>query len=297
MSRLFVLLGATAVGKSTMAISVARSLECPILSCDSRQFYREMSIGTAVPSLKQRAQAHHYFIQDRSVQEPLSAGEYEKEALSVLRDVYKVNNSAILVGGSGLYINALLYGMDDLPSNKALREVLSQRAKTEGLRKLATELKELDIDTFQAIDQSNPARVIRALEVSLLAGVPYSSLLTKSKTERDFKIIKIGLRAPRQELYDRINLRVDQMMVEGLEQEARRVLPYRELSSLQTVGYREMFDYFDGRITREQATELIKRNTRRYAKRQLTWMRPDTEIQWFDRDDFQPIMHYIDGID
>lgn len=291
------LLGATAVGKSTMAISVARSLECPILSCDSRQFYREMSIGTAVPSLKQRAQAHHYFIQDRSVQEPLSAGEYEKEALSVLRDVYKVNNSAILVGGSGLYINALLYGMDDLPSNKALREVLSQRAKTEGLRKLATELKELDIDTFQAIDQSNPARVIRALEVSLLAGVPYSSLLTKSKTERDFKIIKIGLRAPRQELYDRINLRVDQMMVEGLEQEARRVLPYRELSSLQTVGYREMFDYFDGRITREQATELIKRNTRRYAKRQLTWMRPDTEIQWFDRDDFQPIMHYIDGID
>ncbi|MEG1954516.1 MAG: tRNA (adenosine(37)-N6)-dimethylallyltransferase MiaA [Mucinivorans sp.] len=297
MSRLFVLLGATAVGKSTMAISVARSLECPILSCDSRQFYREMSIGTAVPSLKQRAQAHHYFIQDRSVQEPLSAGEYEKEAFSVLRDVYKVNNSAILVGGSGLYINALLYGMDDLPSNKALREVLSQRAKTEGLRKLATELKELDIDTFQAIDQSNPARVIRALEVSLLAGVPYSSLLTKSKTERDFKIIKIGLRAPRQELYDRINLRVDQMMVEGLEQEARRVLPYRELSSLQTVGYREMFDYFDGRITREQATELIKRNTRRYAKRQLTWMRPDTEIQWFDRDDFQPIMHYIDGID
>ncbi|MEG2319102.1 MAG: tRNA (adenosine(37)-N6)-dimethylallyltransferase MiaA, partial [Mucinivorans sp.] len=271
--------------------------ECPILSCDSRQFYREMSIGTAVPSLKQRAQAHHYFIQDRSVQEPLSAGEYEKEALSVLRDVYKVNNSTILVGGSGLYINALLYGMDDLPSNKALREVLSQRAKTEGLRKLATELKELDIDTFQAIDQSNPARVIRALEVSLLAGVPYSSLLTKSKAERDFKIIKIGLRAPRQELYDRINLRVDQMMVEGLEQEARRVLPYRELSSLQTVGYREMFDYFDGRITREQATELIKRNTRRYAKRQLTWMRPDTEIQWFDRDDFQPIMHYIDGID
>ncbi|MEG2756266.1 MAG: tRNA (adenosine(37)-N6)-dimethylallyltransferase MiaA, partial [Mucinivorans sp.] len=213
MSRLFVLLGATAVGKSTMAISVARSLECPILSCDSRQFYREMSIGTAVPSLKQRAQAHHYFIQDRSVQEPLSAGEYEKEALSVLRDVYKVNNSAILVGGSGLYINALLYGMDDLPSNKALREVLSQRAKTEGLRKLATELKELDIDTFQAIDQSNPARVIRALEVYKVSGVTMTEQLELSKKNpTPFKAVKLGLGfKDRNKLYERIDQRVDQM--------------------------------------------------------------------------------------
>ena len=282
--RLLVILGPTAVGKTDYSIEKALEVGSPVISCDSRQFYREMSIGTAVPSPEQRARVPHYFIQDRSVTENYTAGMYEADALRLIDRLFAEGRETLVVtGGSMLYIDALCYGLDDFPEVPLLlREHLMECLRDEGVEVLADQLKELDPVTYDEIDLSNGQRVIRALEVCLYTGQPFSSFKTRSYKERDFEIEKIGLQRPREELYARIDARVLQMIDAGLEAEARRLLPYRDLPALQTVGYREMFDYFDGKHGLEETVRLIQRNTRHYAKRQLTWWRRDPEIRWID---------------
>ena len=282
--RLLVILGPTAVGKTDYSIEKALEVGSPVISCDSRQFYKEMCIGTAVPSPEQRARVPHYFIQDRSVTENYTAGMYEADALKLIDRLFAEGRETLVVtGGSMMYIDALCYGLDDFPEVPLLlREHLMECLRDEGVEVLADQLKELDPVTYEEIDLSNGQRVIRALEVCLYTGQPFSSFKTRTYKERDFEIEKIGLARPREELYARIDARVLKMMDEGLETEARSLLPYRDLPALQTVGYREMFDYFDGKHDLEETVRLIQRNTRHYAKRQLTWWRRDPSIRWIE---------------
>ena len=282
--RLLLILGPTAVGKTVYSIEKALEYGSPVISCDSRQFYREMRIGTAVPSEEELARVRHYFIQDRSVTENYTAGMYEADAIDLIGRLFAEGHETLVVtGGSMLYIDALCYGLDDFPEVPLLlREHLMECLRDEGVEVLAEQLKELDPVTYDEIDISNGQRVIRALEVCLYTGRPFSSFKTRRFKERDFTIEKIGLQRPREELYERIDTRVLKMMDEGLEEEARRLLPYRDLPALQTVGYREMFEHFDGKYDLETAVRLIQRNTRHYAKRQLTWWRRDPSIQWID---------------
>lgn len=278
---LVVVLGPTGSGKTGLAVSLARHFGAEILSTDSRQFYKGMAIGTAQPSPEELASATHHFIADRLPEEELSAGGYEREALVRLEEIFSRHNIAIAVGGSGLYIDALCEGFDSLPYDTSeIRSILLQRLESEGLESLVEELRERDEAHWEVVDRKNPARVVRALEVCIASGTTYSSLRTATKRERPFDILKIAIEWPREELYDRINHRVDIMVAEGLEEEARNLLHLRHLSSLQTVGYREFFDYFDGKVSREEAIELIKRNSRRYAKRQMTWFRRDPSTYW-----------------
>ena len=282
--RLLVILGPTAVGKTDY--SIERALECgsPVISCDSRQFYKEMRIGTAVPTPEQLARVPHYFIQNISITQNYTAGMYEADALDLIGRLFDEGHETLVVtGGSMLYIDALCYGLDDFPEVPLmLREHLMDCLRSEGVDVLADQLKELDPVTYDEIDISNGQRVIRALEVCLYTGEPFSSFKTRCFKERDFEIEKIGLSRPREELYARIDQRVLRMMDDGLEAEARSLLPYRDLPALQTVGYREMFDYFDGKQDLEETVRLIQRNTRHYAKRQLTWWRRDPDIRWVD---------------
>ena len=282
--RLLVILGPTAVGKTDYSIEKALEVGSPVISCDSRQFYKEMRIGTAVPTPEQLARVRHYFIQDRSVTENYTAGMYEADALKLIDRLFAEGHETLVVtGGSMMYIDALCYGLDDFPEVPLLlRKHLMECLRDEGVEVLADQLKELDPVTYAEIDLSNGQRVIRALEVCLYTGQPFSSFKTRTFKERDFEIEKIGLVRPREELYARIDARVLQMMDEGLEAEARSLLPYRDLPALQTVGYREMFDYFDGKQDLEETVRLIQRNTRHYAKRQLTWWRRDPEIRWIE---------------
>jgi len=282
--RLLVILGPTAVGKTDYSIDKALEVGSPVISCDSRQFYKEMRIGTAVPSPEQLARVPHHFIQDRSITGNYTAGMYEADALALIDRLFAEGHETLVVtGGSMLYIDALCYGLDDFPEVPLLlREHLMECLRDEGVDVLAGQLKELDPVTYDEIDLSNGQRVIRALEVCLYTGQPFSSFKTRSYKERDFEIEKIGLQRPREELYARIDARVLNMIEEGLEAEARSLLPYREFPALQTVGYREMFDYFDGKQDLEETVRLIQRNTRHYAKRQLTWWRRDPEIRWID---------------
>lgn len=276
--------GPTGSGKTDLAIELALHFGTEIISTDSRQFYRGMPIGTAQPEPDQLAAVPHYFIADRLPQEELSAGGYEREALDRLGELFTHHDTVVAVGGSGLYIDALCNGFDSLPSDTAqIRATLMERLGSEGLESLVEELKARDADYWEVVDRKNPARVVRALEVCIATGQPYSTLRTATKRTRPFRVVKIGLMWPREELYERINLRVDRMIEAGLEVEARSVEHLRALSSLQTVGYREFFDYFDGRVSYEEAVELIKRNSRRYAKRQMTWFRRDESIHWIDR--------------
>ena len=282
--RLLVILGPTAVGKTGYSIERALEYGSPVISCDSRQLYKEMRIGTAVPTEEQLARVPHYFIQTLSVTDNYTAGMYEADALRLIGRLFDEGHETLVVtGGSMLYIDALCYGLDDFPEVPLmLREHLMDCLRSEGVEVLAEQLKELDPVTYGEIDISNGQRVIRALEVCLYTGEPFSSFKTRSFKERDFEIEKIGLIRPREELYDRIDKRVLQMMDDGLEAEARSLLPYRDLPALQTVGYREMFDYFDGKHDLEETVRLIQRNTRHYAKRQLTWWRRDTDIRWIE---------------
>ena len=282
--RLLVILGPTAVGKTDYSIDKALEVGSPVISCDSRQFYKEMRIGTAVPSPEQLARVPHHFIQDRSVTGNYTAGMYEADALALIDRLFAEGHDTLVVtGGSMLYIDALCYGLDDFPEvPMLLREHLMECLRDEGVDVLAEQLKELDPVTYEEIDLSNGQRVIRALEVCLYTGQPFSSFKTRSYKERDFEIEKIGLQRPREELYARIDARVLKMMDEGLEAEARSLLPYREFPALQTVGYREMFDHFDGKQDLEETIRLIQRNSRHYAKRQLTWWRRDPSIRWID---------------
>ena len=283
---LVVVLGPTGSGKTDLAVALARHFQTEIISTDSRQFYQGMPIGTAQPTAEQLAAVTHHFIADRLPEEELSAGGYEREALARLEELFGSHDVVVAVGGSGLYIDALCEGFDDLPSDtREVREELMQRLSEEGLEALVEELRVRDEAYWQVVDRHNPARIVRALEVCIASGKPYSAQRTATKRERPFEVVKLGVLWDRDELYDRINRRVDMMVEEGLEEEARSVYHLRHLSSLQTVGYREFFDYFDGTISREEAVELIKRNTRRYAKRQMTWFRRDSSTHWLSPDE------------
>lgn len=283
MLTLHIILGPTAVGKTDYAIAEALHVGSPVVSCDSRQFYREMRIGVARPTEAQLAQVPHYFIADRSVTEPCSAGAYELEALALLERLFRDHDTVVMAGGSGLYIDALCNGLDDFPdADPEIRARLSERLRTEGVASLRADLRVLDPETYAVIDPANGQRIVRALEVTLATGRKYSSFKTRPARERPFSIVKTGLTRPRPELYARIDARVEQMLAEGLVEEARALLPFRDLPALNTVGYKELFGYFDGCYDLAEAVRLIKRNSRHYAKKQLTWWARDSSINWVE---------------
>ena len=294
--RLIVVVGATASGKTDLSIALARNYNAPIISTDSRQVFKGLPIGTAYPSQEQLQAVEHHFIGERELTENFNCGEYEKQALERLEMLFAKHDTVVAVGGSGLYIRALCEGMDELPeADETLRAELAERLGNEGLESLLAQLKELDPEFYEVVDRQNPARVTRALEVCITSGCKYSQLRKAERKARDFQIIKVGITMPREQLYDRINRRVDIMIEAGLEAEARAVLPYRDCNSLRTVGYSEIFDYFDGKTTFDEAVELIKRNSRRYAKRQTTWFGRDKDIVWFNRGEEELIVKYIDA--
>ncbi len=280
--KLVILLGPTAVGKTDYSLSLARQYGSPIISCDSRQIYREMRIGTAVPSGEQLAAVKHYFIQTVSVRDYYTAGIYEREALDLIRRLFdEGHETLVMTGGSMFYIDAVCNGLGGVPTaDLDFREELRRRVEDEDPLWLARELQRLDPEAWRTMDLSNTQRLFRAVEICLWTGRPYSSFKPDTPAQRDFEIEKVGLMRPREELYERIDARVGQMMDEGLLDEVRSLLPYRDCTALQTVGYTELFDYLDGKTTLDEAIRLIQRNTRHYAKRQLSWWRRDPAIRW-----------------
>jgi len=280
---LITIVGPTAIGKTALSIQLANTFNASIISCDSRQFFKEMTIGTAVPEPLELAAAKHYFIQNRSVFEAYNVGEFERDALEKLEELFKENPIQIMVGGSGLYVDAVLKGLDYFPEvDQEIRGNLALKLEKDGIQPLQLQLKELDIETYNTIALDNPHRVMRALEICIGTGIPYSTFKNKPKKPRNFKSIKVGLHTDREIIYNRINQRVDTMMSSGLLEEAKQLYPYKELNALQTVGYRELFSFFDKTFTKEFAISEIKKNTRRFAKRQLTWFKRDENIFWFD---------------
>jgi tRNA dimethylallyltransferase len=280
---LITIVGPTAIGKTALSIQLANTFNASIISCDSRQFFKEMTIGTAVPEPKELEAAKHYFIQNRSVFEAYNVGEFERDALEKLEELFKENPIQIMVGGSGLYVDAVLKGLDYFPEvDQEIREDLVLKLEKDGIQALQQQLKELDIETYNTIALDNPHRIMRALEICIGTGIPYASFKNKPKKSRNFNSIKVGLNADRELIYNRINQRVDTMMSNGLLEEAKKLYPYKELNALQTVGYRELFAVFDKTFTKEFAVSEIKKNTRRFAKRQLTWFKRDENILWFD---------------
>ena len=281
--KLTIVLGPTAVGKTDYAVCMAESLGTEIVNCDSRQFFKEMNIGVARPSSDELARVKHHFIACRSVTEPYAAGQFELDALALLEDLFKKYDTVVMAGGSGFYIDALCKGLDDFPAaDPELREELTRRAREEGVESLRMDLKRLDPASYEAIDIANWQRVVRALEVTIATGRKFSDFKTATAKTRPFEIEKIGLRRERDVLYDRINRRVEIMMEQGLLEEARGLLPMRDLPALNTVGYKELFSYFDGSCTLDEAVYAIKRNTRHYAKRQMTYWGRDDSIRWID---------------
>lgn len=275
--------GPTAIGKTRMAIALAQHFGTEIISCDSRQFFKELSIGTAVPSPYELAQAKHHFIQHKSIFEPYSVGDFERNAISLLNTLFRTHDVVVMVGGSGLYANTVLSGLDDFPeTDEQIRKELNAQYKAEGIVFLQQKLKTLDPVQYEKIDTNNPQRMIRALEVCMVAGKPYSSFLNKKETVRDFESIQVGLTAEREVLYNRIDERVEQMLEGGLLIEAQDMYPHKELNALQTVGYKELFAFFERKTSFGFAIEEIKKNTRRFAKRQFTWFHKDSSIHWFD---------------
>ena len=305
---LFVLLGPTGVGKTELSLEIAELLRCPILNADSRQLYRDIPIGTAAPTVEQMQRVRHYFVGTLGLNEYYSAAQYEQDALKLLSDDFptqKHDNSApkyalnekkhaLLCGGSMLYIDAVCNGIDDIPTIETeTREMMRKRLETKGLEHLVAELRLLDPDYYQRADLRNTRRIVHALEICYQSGKPYSSFLTKTRKPRPFRIIKLGLNIERDELFSRINERVLKMLDMGLEEEARRVYPQRDLNSLNTVGYKELFRYFDGEWTMMQAVEKIQRNTRVYAKKQLTWFQRDEDIHWFHPNERKRILDFV----
>lgn len=292
---LVVLLGPTGVGKTAASLAISKHFHAPILSADSRQFFKEMRIGTAAPTPEQLALTPHHFVGHKSITERYSCGMFETEAIELLSTIFEKQPTALLVGGSMLYIDAVCKGIDNFPApDPELRRSLENQLKQEGIESLRAQLKLLDPTHYNQIDLKNSQRVLKAVEVCLQTGKPYSSFLTNPQKQRPFKVIKIGLNRPREELYNLINQRVDLMIELGLVEEVRNLIPYRKHNALKTVGYREVFEYLDGTITLDKAIELIKRNSRHYAKRQLTWWARDNEIEWFHPDNIAELIKHIE---
>jgi len=300
--KLIVITGPTAVGKTDLCLEVAEALRVPIINADSRQLFRELKIGTAAPTEEQMARVKHYFVGTLGIQDYYSASMYEQDVLKLLDTLFLQSDYALLSGGSMMYIDAVCNGIDDIPTvDDKTRETLKRRLKEEGLEALVEELHRLDPEHWAIVDRQNPRRVVHALEICLMTGKTYTSFRKADQRKRSgcqeqlrpFDIIKIGVNRDREELYNRINRRVDQMMADGLLEEARRMSAYRSVNALNTVGYKELFNYFDNIWTLDEAVERIKGNTRRYARKQLTWFKRDTEMRWFHPDDRQGIMKYI----
>ena len=280
---LITIVGPTAIGKTALSIQLAAYFGCEIISCDSRQFYKEMSIGTAVPNKNELKAAPHHFIQNRSITEDYNVGEFEKDALAKLDELFKKSPIQIMVGGSGLYVDAVLQGLNYFPKiHPEVRKKITLNFENEGIESLQKQLKVLDIEAFNTIAIDNPQRLIRALEVCIGSGKTYSSFKNQRKIKRNFNSIKIGLKAEKEIIYNRINHRVDIMMKNGFLEEVKTLLPFKQLNALQTVGYREFFGYLEGKYTLDFAIDEMKKNTRRFAKRQGTWFRKDKSIIWFD---------------
>lgn len=298
MKTLLLIVGPTGVGKTELSLRVAEHLCCPILSCDSRQIYREIPIGTAAPTEAEQARVKHYFVGTRSVVEDYNAGRYERDALALLEDLFRTHEVVVMTGGSMLYADAVCKGLDDLPSiSPSLRASVRREYEAKGLEWLQSEVQRLDPSYWKEVDQCNPARLAHCVELCLTTGKIYSELRTNSRKDRPFRIVKVGLARPREELYARIDERVRQMMNEGLLTEAKSVFDKRALNSLQTVGYKELFAYMDGEYDLDRAIELIQQNTRHYAKRQLTWFRRDKAIHWLEaNDDYEKNIRIIDDL-
>lgn len=295
---LVLILGPTGVGKTELSLRVAEHYGCPILNCDSRQVFKSIPIGTAAPTKEELSRVKHYFIATRELEEDYNAGQYERDALRVLEDLFRTHEVVVMTGGSMLYADAVCYGLDELPAvPAAIRRSVQESYEKHGLNWLQTEVQRLDPNYWEEVDQQNPARLAHCVELSLTTGKPYSSLRTNTRAQRPFRIVKVALERPREELYDRINRRVLQMIEDGLVDEARSVYPKRHLNSLQTVGYRELFACFDGEYDQNRAIELIQQNTRHYAKRQMTWFRRDQDIHWLKaNDDYEKNIHIIDHL-
>lgn len=291
---LVVLLGPTGVGKTDLCIRLADTFHVPIINSDSRQIFAEIPIGTAAPTKEQLARVKHYFVGTHHLQDYYSASMFEQDALNIIQNEFLSHPCALMSGGSMMYIDAVCNGIDDIPTvDDKTRTWMKRRLAEEGLPALVQELKELDPDHYAVVDKQNPRRVVHALEICHMTGKTYTSFRTNSKKERPFRILKIGLNRPREELYDRINRRVDQMMADGWLDEARSVYPLRHLNALNTVGYKELFLYFDGTWPLEEAVERIKGNTRRYMRKQLTWFKRDPEIHWFTPDETDEIVALV----
>ena len=292
--KLIVLTGPTAVGKTAVSLDIAKHFGIPVINADSRQIFKELRIGTARPTEEEMQEVKHYFVGTLGIEDYYSASLYEQQVLELLEKEFQSHDYALLSGGSMMYIDAVCDGIDDIPTiDDHTRETMKRRLKDEGLEALVEELKRLDPEYYEIVDRQNPRRVVHALEICVMTGQTYTSFRKRSKKERPFRIIKIGLDRPREELYNRINARVDQMMSDGLLDEVKQLYPKKELNALNTVGYKELFDYLDGRWPLEEAVERIKGNTRRYARKQLTWYKKDEQIRWFHPDDKQAIINYI----
>ena len=291
------IIGPTAIGKTALSIKLAQHFKSEIVSSDSRQFYKEMSIGTAVPTTEELNSVKHHFIHNLSITDQYSVGQFEKDALELLEQLFKTHNIVIMVGGSGLYSKAVISGFDEFPDiDKTVRQNLNKDLKDKGLEYLQKQLQSIDPIGYKDMDIHNPQRLIRALEVSLGTGKPYSSFKTSTSKQRFFQVINIGLSAERSELYDRINKRVDLMVSRGLLKEAKSLIQYRDLNPLNTVGYKELFEFFDGKYDLDFAISEIKKNTRRFAKRQLTWYRKDKSIHWFHyQDELSNMLSFIES--
>ena len=291
---LIVITGPTAVGKTALCLDIAQHFGIPIINADSRQIYKELKIGTASPTNEQLSKVKHYFVGSLSLNDYYSASLFEQQTLEILEREFSTSNYALMAGGSMMYIDAVCNGIDDIPTVvDNTREALKARLSSEGLEILVQELKELDPEYYEIVDKQNPRRVVHGLEICLMTGKTYTSFRKREKKQRPFRIVKIGLNREREELYNRINQRVDQMMAEGLLEEAKSLYPMRQMNALNTVGYKEIFAYLDGTWTLEEAVERIKGNTRRYARKQLTWYKKDEQIKWFHPDDKEKIISYI----
>lgn len=291
---LVVIIGPTGIGKTDLSLNIAKALDSHIISCDSRQMYRELKIGTAAPTAEQLSTVPHHFIGNLSIHDYYNAAEFEFQTLDLLKDLFKDSNYAVMTGGSGLYVNAVIKGIDELPTvSEEIRLDLMNELQEKGLKALQNTLKEIDPDYYETADINNSKRVLKALEVYRMTGEKYSSLRTDTNKQRPFKIKQVGLMMDREELYNRINLRVDLMLEAGLIEEAKQFHEYKNLNSLNTVGYKELFGYFDNEYDLEEAIRLIKRNSRRYAKRQLSWFNRDKTIEWFHPNNYNEILNYL----